>query len=143
MAQKSTFLGRGMKFPPQINPATGRFETSSEGQSIKESIYLILMTQKTERFVRPDYGASLMRYTFMDTGVTALSMMSRELADDIRKQEPRIDYINVDIDSTSKQGCLLVNIQYRIIATNTKDNLVFPFYLDTTFEEDETDYEEE
>ena len=37
-----------MKFPPQINPATGRFAVSSEEESVKESVYLILMTQKTE-----------------------------------------------------------------------------------------------
>lgn len=142
MAQNS-FLGKGMKFPPQINPATGRFEVSQDVQSIKESIYLILMTQKTERYVRPEYGASLMRYTFMDTGVTALSIMARELANDISTQEPRINHVNVEIDSETKKGCLLVDIQYQIIATNTRDNLVFPFYLNTTFEEDEIEYEEE
>ena len=60
-----TFLGKGMKFPPQINKATGRFMTSSEKENIKESIYLILMTQKTERFMRPDFGSSIMQYTFM------------------------------------------------------------------------------
>ena len=41
------FLGKGMKFPPQINPATGRFVTVDGAQAIKESIYLILMTAKT------------------------------------------------------------------------------------------------
>lgn len=64
------FLGSGMKFPPQINEATGRFMTSSAEQSVKESIYLILMTQRTERFARPGYGSNLMSYTFMDTNIT-------------------------------------------------------------------------
>ena len=30
------FLGTGMKFPPQINPATGRFMVSSEEESVKD-----------------------------------------------------------------------------------------------------------
>ena len=42
----NTFLGRGMKFPPQVNPATGRIVTSEDNISVKESIYLILMTNK-------------------------------------------------------------------------------------------------
>ena len=64
------FLGTGMKFPPQINPATGRFAVSSEEESVKESVYLILMTQKTERFLRPEFGSDLMSYTFMDINIS-------------------------------------------------------------------------
>lgn len=141
MRNKNDFLGTGMKFPPQINPATGRFETVSGEQSVKESIYLILMTQKTERMGRPDFGASLMSYTFMDTSVTALSMMSREIANDIMTQEPRVEQVQVDTDPDMKKGCLIVNISYIIRNTNVKENLVFPFYLDSTWEgNSEDDY---
>ena len=31
------FLGTGMKFPPQINPTTGRFTCVSGKESIKEA----------------------------------------------------------------------------------------------------------
>ena len=31
------YLGSGMKFPPQINKATGRFVTVSEEESVKEN----------------------------------------------------------------------------------------------------------
>lgn len=131
------FLGKGMKFPPRINPATGRFEVSEGYQSIKESVYLILMTQKTERWIRPDFGSSLMSYTFMDTGTTMLSMMSRNIAEDLMSQEPRISDVQVNIDATSKQGALIIYIGYVVRETNVKDNLVFPFYLNTTWEEPE------
>ena len=77
------FLGSGMKFPPQIDPATGRFRVARGEDSIREAIYLILMTQKTERWVRPEFGSSLMNYTFMDTGVTMLNLVSREIASDL------------------------------------------------------------
>lgn len=135
MAQE--FLGSGMKFPPQINPATGRFEISEGAQSVKESVYLILMTQKTERWIRPDFGSSIMSYTFMDTGVTMLNMMAREIARDIMSQEPRIGDVDVRIDPSEKQGCLIIYINYLIRETNVRDNLVFPFYLDTTWEAQE------
>lgn len=131
------FLGSGMKFPPRVNPATGRFEVSSGAVSVKESVYLILMTQKTERWIRPDFGSSLMNYTFMDTNTTMLNMMAREIAGDLMKQEPRIANADVRIDAKSKPGCLLIYIGYRIRETNAMDNLVFPFYLHTTWEEEE------
>lgn len=131
------FLGSGMKFPPSINPATGRFEVAAGYESIKESIYLILMTQKTERWIRPDFGSSLMSYTFMDTGTTMLNMMSRDIAQDLMRQEPRISDVQINIDAASKPGALIIYIGYVVRETNVRDNLVFPFYLDTTWEEPE------
>ena len=140
---ENSFLGRGMKFPPQINPATGRFETVENEQSIKQSIYLILMTQKRERFIRPDFGSNIMNYTFMDTGITMLNIMSREITSDILNNEPRIDDVRIDINPEIKSGCLIINIEYRVIQSNVRENLVFPFYLDTSwnepFDEDEMD----
>ncbi|MBO5278892.1 MAG: GPW/gp25 family protein [Lachnospiraceae bacterium] len=136
MADKS-FLGAGMKFPPQVNPATGRFMVSTDRISVKESVYLILMTQKTERWVRPDFGSRLMSYTFMDTSATMLNIVAREITEDILSKEPRVADVMVDIDPNVKNGCLIVNIDYRIIADNTRDNLVFPFYLNVTMEEEQ------
>ena len=142
-SMENNYLGRGMKFPPQINPATGRFETVENEQSIKQSIYLILMTQKRERFIRPDFGSNIMNYTFMDTGITMLNIMSREITSDILNNEPRIDDVRIDINPEVKSGCLIINIGYRIIKSNVRENLVFPFYLDTSwnesFDEDEMD----
>lgn len=129
------FLGKGMKFPPQINPATGRFVVSEGTASVKESIYLILMTQKSERWIRPDFGSSLMNYTFMHTNTTILNMMKRELSRDILRNEPRISDVEIRIDANTKPGCLLFYIGYRIRETNVVDNLVFPFYLNTAWEE--------
>ena len=132
------FLGSGMKFPPQVNPATGRFVVSSGRESVRESVYLILMTQKTERFVRPDFGSSLMSYTFMDTGTTILNMMAREVANDIMSQEPRISDIETSIEPSPKAGCLIIRLQYVIRDGNVRENLVFPFYLDSDWGEEES-----
>lgn len=131
------FLGSGMKFPPQINPATGRIMVSSGTESVKESIYLILMTQKSERWVRPNFGSTIMNYTFMDTNHTMLNMMAREIAEDLMRSEPRISDVNINIDAASKPGCLLIYIGYIIRETNVRDNLVFPFYLNVDWEEKE------
>ena len=131
------FLGSGMKFPPQIDPATGRFRVARGEESIRESIYLFLMTQKTERWVRPEFGSSSMNYTFMDTGVTMLNLVSREIASDLMTQEPRISDVDIRIDAASKPGTLIIYIGYTVRETNVRDNLVFPFYLDTTWEEQE------
>lgn len=130
------FLGTGMKFPPQINPATGRFMVSSEEESVKESVYLILMTQKTERFLRPEFGSDLMSYTFMDINVTSVNMMVRSLTEQILSNEPRIQSVSITTDERLRDGCLLVNIDYVIRDSQVRDHLTVPFYLNVSPEEE-------
>lgn len=137
---QQNFLGTGIKFPPQVDPSTGRFALSSAAQSVKESVYLILMTNRGERWLEPSFGSRLMSYTFMDTSITMMSIFSDELRELILTQEPRISDVDVDIDPESREGCLIVSITYTLAATNTQDNMVFPFYLNAVREEsiDET-----
>lgn len=123
------FLGVGMKFPPQINPTTGRFTCVSGKESIKESVYLILMTQRTERFMRPEYGSHVMGYVFAQMDSTMLNLMAHEIAGDITRNEPRIEQVNVSMDQDSKPGCLFINVEYTVRGENVSENMVFPFYL--------------
>lgn len=138
MADKD-FLGVGMKFPPQVNPATGRFVTVSYENSVKESIYLILMTRTSERLVRPRFGANIENYVFMDVNLTSLNMMRSELTSAILNQEPRIRDIDINIEPQLNVGRLILNIGYYIIETNSYENLVFPYYLDRGTETEVTD----
>ena len=132
-----SFLGRGLKFPPQINPATGRFVTVSEEESVRESIYLILMTQRTERPLRPNFGSNIMNFTFMDQNLSRLNMAARTIKEEILEQEPRISDVTVTPTSGAQRGVLLFNIDYTIASTNTRENFVFPFYLNVTGENEE------
>lgn len=123
------YLGSGMKFPPQINHNSGRFVISSNMPSVKESIYIILMTKKGERFTRPNFGSKILSYTFMDFSITRLNMLSRELKETILEQEPRIEEVNIDIEPKQEAGCFIINITYYVGESNKSDNLVFPFYI--------------
>ena len=135
MAENKDFLGKGIKFPPQINPATGKFVTVSEEESVKQSIYLILMTQRSERPLRPNFGSNIMSYTFMDQNAGTLGMMSRTIKEQIAVQEPRVTNVQVRLESGTQRGVLLFNIDYTVISTNTRNNFVFPFYLNVTPDE--------
>ena len=138
--EDKAYLGKGIKFPLQINQATGRFVMAEKEESVKESVYIILMTQKEERFTRPDFGSNILSYTFMDTSVTRINMMARELEETILEQEPRISEVDVSIDPQLDKGCLIINIVYTIAESNTQDNLVFPFYL---YAQEEREQDEE
>lgn len=135
-AKDKSYLGSGLKFPIQVNRATGRAVMSHGEQSVKESVYIILMTQKGERFARRDFGSRLLSYTFMDTSVTRINMMAREVERTILEQEPRISDVDVEVQPRLDKGCLIVNVGYVIAADHTRGSLVFPFYLNVEAEDE-------
>jgi phage baseplate assembly protein W len=126
------FLGTGMKFPPRINKNSGRFAMSSGAENVKESVYIILMTGLGERWLEPNFGSRIMRYTFLDTSPAMLNMLAAEIKNAILGQEPRISDVDIDFEETAASGRLIVNIAYRIRESNTVENMVFPFYLGLT-----------
>lgn len=127
--EDNTFLGSGLKFPLQVNPATGRIVMVDGVQSVRESVYMILMTQKGERFTRESFGSRLLSYTFMDTSITRLNMMANEIEQTLLEQEPRISNVEVSVKPELDKGCLIVDIRYIIVQSHTADSFVFPFYL--------------
>ncbi len=144
MANQNAFLGTGAKFPFEIDKATGKIKTVSGNQSVKESIYIILMTGITERLTRPEFGTNISGYAFMSTGPTILGMMRRELTQSLMAQEPRISDVNIEIELPNGNEYMLINIDYMVSANNTRDNLVFPFYLnvDENVEPEEEEFYE-
>ena len=121
---EQAFLGTGVAFPPQIDPATGRFKMSRGSQSVKESIYLILMTQITERITRPEFGTRTASYVFMDVSLTELTIMRRELTNSILSQEPRVSDVEITTEMGNQQGYILINIDYVLAENNQRIHAV-------------------
>ncbi|MEA3324164.1 MAG: GPW/gp25 family protein [Euryarchaeota archaeon] len=122
------FLGVGLSFPWRVED--GKIAWSGYDESIRESIMLILGTAKGERIMRPDFGCGIqeLEFSINDTSTASLAIFYIEEA--LKKWEPRIELIRVDADADSKDvDQLNISIEYRIITTNTRYNIVYPFYL--------------
>lgn len=132
----NAFLGKGFKFPIQVDEITGKMKTSSYEEDIKEAIYIILMTKKGERVMNPDFGCGAYEYVFDTMDYTTLSMMEREVREALTLWEPRITdlEVNLEVDET-QEGCVQVKIGYTVRSTNNPYNLVFPFYINEGFGE--------
>ncbi|MEG1774183.1 MAG: GPW/gp25 family protein [Oscillospiraceae bacterium] len=130
MADARDFLGRGFSFPPSVDSATGRFETVSADEDIRQSIYLIITTRKNERAMLPEFGCSIYDFVFELPDASAASLVRTAIIDALIRWEPRIINIAVSIDDRAMQeGKLILSISYTVRATNNPNNLVFPFYL--------------
>lgn len=132
----NAFLGRGFRFPIQVDDITGKMQTSSYEDDIKEAIYIILMTRKGERVMKPEFGCGVHDYAFATMDYTTLSLMEREVRDALTIWEPRIRDLEVNIvEDDKRDGCVLIDINYVVRSTNNPYNLVFPFYMNEGFGE--------
>lgn len=125
------FLGNGLHFPVEADLVTGRLKESAYEENIKECIYLIVMTRKGERVMRPDFGCDIFTYMFDTIDYTALNMMRHAVEEAVIRWEPRITDIEVKVwEPDGAQNMVELQIAYRVRTTNNPFNLVFPFYLE-------------
>jgi uncharacterized protein len=123
------FLGRGWNFPVELDNS-GRLAYEQEEKKVQESILIILGTARGERVMRPDFGSRLHELVFAPINSATKSLVSHYTIEALVNLEPRIDVLRVDVlDKEAASGKLLVNITYRVRATNSEFNLVYPFYL--------------
>ncbi len=124
------FLGSGWKFPVSIKD--GKIVSSGSYDSIRESIMIILGTAKGERVMRPDFGCGINELVFAPNNTSTATLITFYIKEALLKWEPRIELLNVNAEpDETEQNKLIITIDYMVKTTNTKDNLVYPFYLET------------
>jgi len=126
---KTDFLGKGFAYPLQINPRGG-IKESSQAQKIRESILTILGTQYGERTMRPKFGCNLKSLVFSPNNAATANLARHYVEEGLTTWEPRIILDQVIVESDNANGCLLINIHYKIKSTYEPQNLVYPFYLE-------------
>lgn len=124
------FLGVGWAFPLALG-AGGAIATAAYEEDVRQAVVIILGTRHGERVMRPTFGAGLEDFVFEPMSVATQEAMKKRVSDSLIAWEPRIDVLSVDVqpDAPAALGRLLVSVQYRVRATNTAYNLVYPFYL--------------
>lgn len=127
----ASFLGKGWKFPVQVDATTGRIRMSEGEDDIEESIRIILRTSKGERLMRPDFGCGLREFVFGTTDETSLRLIATDVQNAIRNWEPRVKDVEVEAKpDPADNGRVLLNVSYVVRTTNNLFNQVYPFYLE-------------
>lgn len=124
------FLGKGFKFPLQVDPRTGKFAMVSLEEDIREAIGIILNTVRGERVMRPGFGSNVIEYTFASASSSMLQSIAYEVREQLLLQEPRI--VDVEVACTEMDrmsGAIVIEVSYTVRSTNNRYNHVYPFYM--------------
>ena len=128
--EQKAFLGRGWAWPVQLDIRTGRVASVEYEEDIRQSMRIILETSPGERAMRPNFGCGIHDMVFEALDSMTLQRIRSLVEDALRRCEARIDVIAVNVDeAATRDGQLLVEIDYRVRKTNQSGNLVFPFHF--------------
>ncbi len=129
MNTSDTFLGEGWSFPPHFDKKTGGLVTTTGIVDINKSLEILLSTRLGERIMLPGYGCNLEELLFQPLDVTLKTYIKELISNAILYYEPRIDTQEITLDATNElNGEILIKIEYVVRITNSRANMVFPFY---------------
>lgn len=125
------FIGTGWAFPPAFTAGGADVAMAQDEQDIVESLQILLATSLGERVMREDYGCNLRDYLFEELDQRLLSNLRLAVADSIRQHETRVETedIRFDVQADFQQSVIYIRIGFRVRATNSRYNMVYPFYL--------------
>lgn len=124
------FLGKGWAFPVTF-ANQGRAVTVAEAEEdIRQSLNILLSTQVGERVLNPTFGWKRDSLMFEPLSTSFAAYLTREVETAILFFESRIQLNSVNFQTEpDAEGLVLIRIDYTIKTTNTRTNLVYPFYL--------------
>lgn len=125
-----SFLGRGWAFPPEFDivaRTVGMVETTED---IHQSLQILFSTALGERVMRPEFGCNLDVFQFEPMNNSFIAYMKDMITKAILLHEPRINLEAVTIrQDLQLEGKLMIEVDYRVRSSNSRNNYVYDFYL--------------
>ena len=97
--------------------------------NVEQSMMLLLRTLTGERPMRPTFGTRIAEYLFHGESERNLRGIEDAVTTAVREFEPRVrlDGVRATVRPDDDTG-VEVQVEYSINATNSRRNIVFPFY---------------
>ena len=127
---EKSFLGVGWSFPPTFHLRSKSVEMVSEDEDIRQSLFILISTIPGERLMRPAYGCDLQRLIFDQLNHTLRIEIVSTVEMALLRFEPRIKVEKVAVTvSQEDAGLLYILVDYIVKSTNSRSNIVYPFYI--------------
>ncbi len=123
------YLGSGWAFPPAFVNGFGA-EMASAEEDIRQSLEILFSTMPEERIFNVEYGCPIHRWVFEKMDMSVETLIADAISRAILYFEPRIDVEKTEVKiKDPTEGILWIHLQYRVRQTNSRSNMVYPFYF--------------
>ncbi|MEH3055343.1 MAG: GPW/gp25 family protein [Patulibacter minatonensis] len=134
---RRSLLGSGLAVP--FGPVSDGYGRSAPGIAlaadeldVEQALWILLSTAPGERVMRPEFGCGIHRFVFETTDAGTLGRMEREIREALHRWEPRVELERLAFELQHRAGgaqVLLITLTYKLRATMSIRNLVYPFYV--------------
>lgn len=125
----ASFIGRGFTWPLRVD-ASGSIALTDGSGDLDDAIRVVLLTAPGERLMRPQFGCRIWDLLFEPVTANLLGLIDQAVRDALAQWEPRIEVLDVTPrQDDDNAGLVLIDLTYRVKATNDRRNLVHPFYV--------------
>lgn len=125
-----SFLGVGWAFPPTFHGGGAELALVADVADIHESLKILLATRPGERPMQELYGCNLDDVMFEEVDAALVKRITTLVSTAVLHHEPRVVLQDVDVSqSAAHPGLLLIRLDYTVPATNTRYNMVYPFWI--------------
>jgi phage baseplate assembly protein W len=121
--QKNIVIGVSLPFN-----AKGVFnKTYSTKEQIKSNLINLLLTDKGERIMNPEFGADLRKSLFDNMTNDSTELLRIKIIDAINIFVPEVELGNIDIENDFDYNTLNVTVNYRLKISNDPDQVTVQF----------------
>jgi phage baseplate assembly protein W len=121
--QKNIVIGVSLPFN-----APGVFnKTYSTKEQTKSNLINLLLTDKGERIMNPEFGTDLRKSLFDNITDSSIEILKAKIVDAVNIFIPEIFLEDVIIEPDNDYNTLNVTINYRLIISNTPDQVTVQF----------------
>lgn len=125
-----SFLGTGWRFPPDFGPGGAEVAMVSDAEDIHQSLMILCSTRLGERPMQASFGCNLDMFLFAEVDQALVNHIVASIHDAVLYHEPRIKLEDVDVTPDPREsGLLHIQLDYTVLDSNSRYNMVFPFYL--------------
>lgn len=130
MDNAAPFLGQGWAFPPEFTSGGSDVAMVADIEDIKQSLEILFGTRLNERIMQEDYGCNLDEFMFEETSSETLNRLEYIIKEAILYHEVRIEMNNLQFNlDREREGLLLIQLDFTVPSSNSRYNMVYPFYL--------------
>lgn len=123
------FIGKGWSFPPSFNRTLKSMDHREGNADIVDSLHILLTTIPGERIYDAAYGCDLTPLLFEPFTTSLKTKLTERIRTAITLYEARIEFESAVFNLSLEEGIMYISIYYTIKKTNSRFNMVFPFYL--------------
>lgn len=93
--------------------------------AVKAAVKNLVLTSFGERPFQPNLGSAIKSLLFEPADRISIAVLRKSIVDVLRKNEPRIDSITIEVKDESENNRYVVDLGFRVISLNQEVDISF------------------